>query len=201
MKHTQAITSLKRLLSRKSFSSAKASDSPASETTEPPSPDLEAAPTDPNETTQPAEPGPCLGSHVHDLVHSVQQAVCTPLPEPPASDDTPLPPVPRDPDVLQLVQEDPHHAALMRTGVLTAIAIFCHNFPEGLATFVATLADPAVGASVAFAIALHNMVEGVCVALPIYYATGSRWKVLDWLIVRIVIDGVGGTLMAFCVYH
>lgn len=159
----QAITSLKRLLSRKSLATP-----PPSEPQDPPSPDPEA----PHTTPEP----PTLGSHVHDLAHSIQHAVCTPLPDPPASADPP-PPVPRDPDVLQLVQEDPHHQALMRTGMLTAIAIFCHNFPEGLATFVATLADPSVGVSVAFAIALHNAVEGVCVALPIYYATGSRWKV------------------------
>lgn len=163
----QAITSLKRLLSRKSLAITNPSDAPEP-SPDPPSPDPESPPSQ--------EPA-CLSTHVHDLVHSVQQAVCTPLPDPPASDDTPPLPVPRDPDVLQLLQDDPHSAALMRTGVLTAIAIFCHNFPEGLATFVATLADPSVGASVAFAIALHNAVEGVCVALPIYYATGSRWKV------------------------
>ena len=34
-----------------------------------------------------------------------------------------------------------------------------------------------VGASIAAAIAIHNVPEGICVALPIYYATGSRWKV------------------------
>lgn len=29
----------------------------------------------------------------------------------------------------------------------------------------------------AVAIALHNIPEGVCVAMPIFYATGSKWKV------------------------
>jgi len=61
-------------------------------------------------------------------------------------------------------------------GVNTAIAIAIHNFPEGLATFVATLDDPQVGITLAIAIAVHNIPEGLCVALPIYYATGSRLK-------------------------
>lgn len=33
----------------------------------------------------------------------------------------------------------------------------------------------AVGLSIAVAIALHNIPEGVAVALPVYFATKSRW--------------------------
>ena len=65
-------------------------------------------------------------------------------------------------------------------GYKTALAIGFHNFPEGLATFVATLEDPRVGAILAFAIAVHNIPEGLCVSLPIYYATGSRLKGFIW---------------------
>jgi zinc transporter, ZIP family len=64
----------------------------------------------------------------------------------------------------------------MRMSLNTVIAIALHNFPEGLATFVAALHDPKVGAVLALAIAIHNMPEGLCVALPVYYATGKRWK-------------------------
>jgi len=69
---------------------------------------------------------------------------------------------------------------LMRMSMNTAVAIGLHNFPEGLATFVAALADPAVGAVLAVAIAIHNIPEGLCVALPIYYATGNKWKAFAW---------------------
>ena len=65
---------------------------------------------------------------------------------------------------------------LAKMGVSTAVAIALHNFPEGLATFVAALDDPSVGAVLAVAIGIHNIPEGLCVALPIYYATGNRWK-------------------------
>jgi ZIP family zinc transporter len=64
----------------------------------------------------------------------------------------------------------------MRTGLFTALAIGIHNFPEGLATFLAALQDPALGAAIAIAIALHNIPEGISVAVPIFYATGERHK-------------------------
>lgn len=69
---------------------------------------------------------------------------------------------------------------LIKMGLNTALAIGLHNFPEGLATFVAALDDPSVGGVLACAIAIHNIPEGLCVALPIYYATGSRMKAFLW---------------------
>jgi ZIP family zinc transporter len=69
---------------------------------------------------------------------------------------------------------------LVKMGINTAIAIGIHNFPEGLATFVAALNDPRVGAVLAIAIGIHNIPEGLCVALPIYYATGNRMKAFGW---------------------
>lgn len=51
-----------------------------------------------------------------------------------------------------------------------------HKFPEGLATFLTVLVNPAVGSSVSIAIGIYSNPEGVCVAIPIYYATGSRWN-------------------------
>jgi zinc transporter, ZIP family len=69
---------------------------------------------------------------------------------------------------------------LVAMGTNTAIAIGLHNFPEGLATFVAALDDPRIGAVLATAIAIHNIPEGLCVALPIFYATGNRRKAFLW---------------------
>jgi len=82
-------------------------------------------------------------------------------------------------------------APLMRMGVKTAIAIGIHNFPEGLATFVATLVDPSVGVTLAIAIAIHNIPEGLCVALPIYYSTGSRHKGFLWALFSGLSEPVG----------
>eukprot|EP00929_Paragymnodinium_shiwhaense_P032654 TRINITY_DN18072_c0_g1_i1.p1 TRINITY_DN18072_c0_g1~~TRINITY_DN18072_c0_g1_i1.p1 ORF type:complete len:364 (-),score=80.01 TRINITY_DN18072_c0_g1_i1:435-1472(-) len=83
---------------------------------------------------------------------------------------------------------------LMRMGVNTAAAIAIHNFPEGLATFVATLADPAVGITLAVAIAIHNIPEGLCVALPVYYATGSRHQGFMWALLSGLSEPVGAFL-------
>jgi ZIP family zinc transporter len=65
---------------------------------------------------------------------------------------------------------------LMRMGLLTALAIGIHNFPEGLATFTAALQDPGIGIAIAIAIAIHNIPEGIAVSVPIYYATGDKRK-------------------------
>ncbi|HNT98396.1 MAG TPA: zinc transporter ZupT [Elusimicrobiales bacterium] len=65
---------------------------------------------------------------------------------------------------------------LMRMGLFTALAIGIHNFPEGLATFLAALNDPGLGVAIAVAVALHNIPEGVSVSVPIFYATGDRRK-------------------------
>lgn len=68
------------------------------------------------------------------------------------------------------------HTKLMRMGLFTALAIGIHNFPEGLATFLAALQDPSLGIAIAVAIALHNIPEGISVSVPIFYATGNRRK-------------------------
>jgi len=68
------------------------------------------------------------------------------------------------------------HNRLMRMGLFTALAIAIHNLPEGLATFMAALQDPALGAAIAVAVALHNVPEGISVSVPIFYATGNRKK-------------------------
>jgi len=78
--------------------------------------------------------------------------------------------------VEQLHEDKARHKKLMRMGLFTALAIAIHNFPEGLATFLAALQDPALGVAIAVAIALHNIPEGISVSVPIFYATGDRKK-------------------------
>lgn len=68
--------------------------------------------------------------------------------------------------------------ALQRLGIMSAIAIAIHNFPEGIATFISALNDPQMGTGITFAIAIHNIPEGIAVAIPIYYATRSKSKAL-----------------------
>lgn len=63
---------------------------------------------------------------------------------------------------------------IKRAGLLTAIAISMHNFPEGLSTFIMTTQNITLGVSVALAIAMHNIPAGIAIALPIYHATGKK---------------------------
>ena len=87
-------------------------------------------------------------------------------------------------DFLVPEYENPHEASelslggsnektLHRLGIMSALAIAIHNFPEGIATFIGALNDPQMGASITFAIGIHNIPEGIAVAIPIYYATKS----------------------------
>lgn len=83
------------------------------------------------------------------------------------------------------------HHKLMRMGLFTALAIGIHNFPEGLATFLAALQDPSLGVAIAVAIALHNIPEGISVSVPIFYATGNRKKAFLYSMLSGLAEPVG----------
>jgi ZIP family zinc transporter len=84
--------------------------------------------------------------------------------------------------------------SLLRMGLFTALAIGIHNFPEGLATFLSALEDPAVGLAIAVAIAMHNIPEGISVSVPIYYATGKRSKAFLWSLLSGLAEPIGAAL-------
>lgn len=69
---------------------------------------------------------------------------------------------------------------LLRTGLITALVLGVHNFPEGMVTFLAGLKDINIAIPISIAIAIHNIPEGISVSVPIYYATGNRKKAF-WL--------------------
>lgn len=88
----------------------------------------------------------------------------------------------------------PSEKKLLRMGLFTALAIGIHNFPEGLATFLAALHEPSLGVAIAIAIALHNIPEGVSVAVPIYYATGNRKKAFFYSLLSGLAEPIGAIL-------
>ncbi|PON31694.1 Zinc/iron permease [Parasponia andersonii] len=69
-----------------------------------------------------------------------------------------------------------HRRQVLFSGIVTAIGISLHNFPEGMAVFLGSMKGLRVGLNLALAIALHNIPEGVAVALPVYFATQSKWQ-------------------------
>jgi ZIP family zinc transporter len=92
------------------------------------------------------------------------------------------------------VPRAPDATALHRLGLLTAIVIALHNFPEGFATFMAAIQAPEVAVPVAVAIGIHNVPEGIAVAVPIYHATGNRTRALGLAALTGVSEPVGGLL-------
>lgn len=86
------------------------------------------------------------------------------------------------------------YSGLYRMGLLAATAIAIHNFPEGLATFLAALEDPNLGVAIAIAIAIHNIPEGIAVSIPIFYATGSRKKAFFYSFLSGLAEPVGALL-------
>lgn len=93
-----------------------------------------------------------------------------------------------------VLEQAGNEKALHRLGLMSALAIAIHNFPEGIATFIGALNDPEMGAGITFAIAIHNIPEGIAVAIPIYYATKSKGKALLYATLSGLSEPVGALL-------
>ncbi len=95
-------------------------------------------------------------------------------------------------------QEDHTEAQgkLIRTGLLVALGIGIHNFPEGLATFAGSMMEGKLGLAIAVAIAIHNIPEGLAVAAPIYAATGNRGRALRLAVLSGLSEPVGAGVAA-----
>ena len=87
--------------------------------------------------------------------------------------------------------------ALLRMGMMSALAIGIHNFPEGLATFASAMQNPTLGISIAVAVAIHNIPEGIAVSVPIYYATGDRRKAFAFSFLSGLSEPVGALVGYF----
>ena len=95
----------------------------------------------------------------------------------------------------ELEQANSHH--LRRTGIMLALAITIHNFPEGIATFVTALNGVEMALPIVVAIAIHNIPEGIAVSVPIYQSTGSRRKAMTWTVLSGLAEPVGAVLGFF----
>lgn len=84
--------------------------------------------------------------------------------------------------------------SLMRVGLMSALAIGIHNFPEGIATFASSMADVSLGMSIAVAVAIHNIPEGIAVAVPTYFATKSKKKAFLYSFASGLAEPIGAIL-------
>ncbi len=83
---------------------------------------------------------------------------------------------------------------LMRTGMITAVALSVHNFPEGMATFVSALQSPSLAVPIVVAIAIHNIPEGIAVAVPIFYGTKNRNKAFLYSLLSGLTEPLGAVI-------
>lgn len=98
---------------------------------------------------------------------------------------------------MQGVDNQQHHHStrkLRHVGLVTAIGIAVHNFPEGIATFAAAYTDISTGVAIAIAVAIHNIPEGIAVSVPVYHATGSRRKALWYSMLSGLAEPLGALL-------
>ena len=83
---------------------------------------------------------------------------------------------------------------LYRVGVLSMIALLVHNFPEGIATFMASYNDLSSGINLGIAIMLHNIPEGISIAVPIYYASNKKSRGLIMSLISGLAEPLGAIL-------
>ena len=95
------------------------------------------------------------------------------------------------------IQASAKHKKLLRMGIMTALAIAIHNFPEGMATFASAYNDISLGIPIAVAIAIHNIPEGLAVSVPIYYATGNKKKAFWYSFLSGLAEPVGALVGYF----
>ena len=104
---------------------------------------------------------------------------------------------PHEAHMVEEMDNQPRNPHLMRMGVMTALAIGIHNFPEGIATFATAVENPTLGIAIAVAIAIHNIPEGIAVSIPVFYATGDRMKAFRYSLLSGLAEPVGALLAYF----
>jgi ZIP family zinc transporter len=102
-----------------------------------------------------------------------------------------------NPHEMHGVEELNKRDALHRSGLIVAISIALHNFPEGIATFTSALTGLDIAIPITVAVAIHNIPEGIAVSVPIYHATGNRWKAFWYSFLSGFAEPVGALIAYF----
>lgn len=66
--------------------------------------------------------------------------------------------------------------SMFQTGIIIAIGLAIHNFPEGLAIGAGFESSSVLGLKLAIAIALHDIPEGISIALPLKISGSTKLK-------------------------
>ncbi|UCG00863.1 MAG: zinc transporter ZupT [Candidatus Heimdallarchaeota archaeon] len=87
-----------------------------------------------------------------------------------------------------------------KIGILSALGIAVHNFPEGLVTFTSTLQSVELGIVLTIAVGLHNIPEGLSVSIPIVTATGDKWYAFRLGLLSGLAEPVGAFVAAILLF-
>jgi ZIP family zinc transporter len=80
---------------------------------------------------------------------------------------------------------------LFKTGILLAIGITIHNFPEGIAVGAGYMHAPKFGLFIALAIMLHNIPEGIATALPLCKSGMGKWDSFRIALLSGLVEPIG----------
>jgi ZIP family zinc transporter len=83
------------------------------------------------------------------------------------------------------------NAGLLRAGILTAVGIAMHNFPEGFAVGAGFEASLKMGMTITAVIAIHDIPEGIAMAVPMRVGGFSKPKAFWYTILSGVPMGLG----------
>lgn len=92
-------------------------------------------------------------------------------------------------------------ARLRRAGLLTALGIAIHNFPEGLVVLSGAASSGELAVVLTVAIAVHNIPEGIAVAVPIVAATGRRRQAFLYSTLSGLAEPLGALAGALVLMH
>ncbi len=113
-----------------------------------------------------------------------------------------LVPEAENPHEMHGVEEMNNKGSLQRVGMVVALSLAIHNFPEGIATFTSALSGLEIAIPITIAIAIHNIPEGIAVAIPIYHATGNRRKAFWYSFLSGLAEPVGALIAyLFLIQH
>lgn len=87
-------------------------------------------------------------------------------------------------------------SGLLRAGVLMAIAIALHNFPEGFAVGSGFEASMSLGITITAVIIIHDIPEGIAMAVPMRAGGFSKAKAFTYTLLSGVPMGLGALLGA-----
>jgi ZIP family zinc transporter len=80
------------------------------------------------------------------------------------------------------------------------LTLLLHNIPEGIVTFTSSLTNKNLGLKLSLAIMAHNIPEGICISVPIYYSTKSRWVAFKNTLISALAEPFGAIITYLFLY-